>query len=446
MNPEDSPAFTLCGGRVVDPASGRDAPGDVHVRDGLIAAITEPGELPVTGERVDVAGLIVAPGLIDVHVHLREPGFTHKETIASGTRAAVTGGFTTVFAMSNTQPVIDRPERVRELLDLIARDAVCRVRPIGAVTFDHAAEGLTDFAALQAAGCIAVTDDAFPINDEPTQIAIMRQAVAADMKVIVHPEYRDDSDPPSGLSALDRIAAREGVGTASEAMSLMNWVIAAAHFAPGATTILGPAERLHFAHVSTEEFLREFAHWPDKCPGISAETCPHYWTLTHDAVAQLGTNAKMNPPLRRAEDVAAVREALASGLIGIIATDHAPHSPAEKAVRFDRAPNGIVGLETSLALVLTELVEGGVLSLADALAKMTCNPAHAFGLADAGELRVGGPADITIINPNWRWTVNPAKFVSQGRNSPFAGRRLRGKAWGTVVGGHFALREYKLTG
>ena len=443
MSLEDSHAFTLCGGRVVDPASGRDGAFDVHVRGGVIAAIADPGTAPVTGERIDAAGLIVTPGLVDVHVHLREPGFTHKETIASGTRAAVAGGFTTVFAMSNTNPVMDRPERVRELLDLIARDAVCRVRPIGAVTFDHAPAGLTDFAALKAAGCVAVTDDAFPISDDDVRIAILRRAREADIRVIVHPEARHPDEEPGRMSLLDRLALEGNEGSRSEAMSLLAWICPAPREGEtGEMSALVPL--LHFAHVSTERFLTQFPAIAGQYPGMTAETCPHYWTLTREAVAQFGANAKMNPPLRRAEDVAAVRAALASGLIGIIATDHAPHSPEEKALPFNRAPNGIVGLETSLALVLTELVEGGVLSLPDAIAKMTCNPARAFGLADAGELRIGGPADITIINPSWRWTVNPAKFVSQGRNTPFAGRRLRGKAWGTVVGGRFALREYKL--
>ena len=442
MNPEASPAFTLCGGRVVDPATGRDGLFDVQVRDGLIAAIADPGTSPPTGEPIDAAGLIVTPGLIDVHVHLREPGFTHKETIATGTRAAVAGGFTTVFAMSNTKPVIDRPERVRDLLDFIARDAVCRVRPIGAVTFDHAPTGLTDFAALKAAGCVAVTDDAFPINDEPTQIAILRQAHEAGVKVIVHPEHR------LALGNLSFAVSRLAHGDAdvSEARGVLGWYSAGERLYDGdRDRFAAIVSRLHFAHVSTVDALDTFDQMRAHGPDMTAETCPHYWTLTQDAVAQFGTNAKMNPPLRRAEDVAAVREALASGLISIIATDHAPHSPEEKTQPFDRAPNGIVGLETSLALVLTELVEGGVLSLPDAIAKMTCNPARAFGLTDAGELRVGGPADLTIINPAWRWTVNPERFVSQGRNTPFAGRRLRGKAWGTVVGGRFALREYRLT-
>ena len=419
--------FTLVGGRVIDPASGLDAIRNVHIRNGRIQAIEAPGAIPPTGEGIDVSGLIVAPGLIDVHVHLREPGFTHKETIATGTKAAVCGGFTTVFAMSNTSPVIDRPERVREVLAIAACDAACHVRQIGAVTYDHGAAGVTDFAALVQAGCVAVTDDAFPINDPSVQAEILRQAHAVGVKVIVHPEA------PAETPLL------------SEAASLRLWLASAERVA-GELGVPTPqvASLLHFAHVSTAAFLEELRRREGEALGLSLETCPHYWTLTAEAVERFGADAKMNPPLRRPEDLQAVRAALSSGLIPIIAPDHAPHTPEEKSRPFAQAPNGIVGLETSLALVLTELVEPGLLSLSDALAKMTCNPARAFGLPEAGRLFAGGPADIAIIDPSHEWAVVPECFASKGRNTPFAGRRLRGKAWGTAVGGEIVVSNCRL--
>jgi dihydroorotase len=373
-------------------------------------------------------GLVVAPGLIDVHVHLREPGFEHKETVRTGTAAAAAGGFTTVCAMPNTNPALDRPWRVRDLLAR-AEGAACRVLPIGAATVDNQLEELTDFGALHEAGCVAVTDDAFPFQRVECMTEALVRAAEADMPFVAHCELR-------GLSAggsVDAGAAPYAPGAATqatlaEAAAIRLWAAAYERAAGRAPRL----PRLHLAHLSSAlgvEVLRSL-----KAAGarVTAETAPHYLTLDSSVVARLGTNAKMNPPLKSPADVAAIREALVEGTIDLIATDHAPHSPEDKRSALGEAPFGIIGLETSLAVSATELA--GSLPLPVLLGRMSTAPARVFGLP-GGSLAVGAPADLVLFDPHAKWVVDPNAFLSKGRNCPFAGREVCGRVSAIFVGG-----------
>ncbi len=439
--------FVLRGGTVIDPGAGVEAQTDLWVKDGVVAGIG-PEPLRADWETVDVSGLVVAPGLIDVHVHLREPGQTHKETIATGTAAAVAGGFTTVCCMPNTTPAIDRPERVRELRDCIDRDAGCRVCVIGAVSLDNLNEQFVDAGEMVAAGCVALTDDAFPVQTQDKMASVFSGMSGTHVPFIAHCEDKRYA----GKGVMNAGAAGQHLGlpgqdSRSESESLLAWMTAA-------EAVGDPAQQvhLHIAHVSSARLLEAVAQARSQAPSparITLETAPHYFALTAEAVREFGPNAKMNPPLRTEADRAAVRAALKDGRIPIIATDHAPHAPDEKAQGMIDGPFGIVGLETALGVALTELVHTGELPLADVLARMTCNPAASFSLSAPGEiplgtLRVGAPADITIIDLRKAWVVDPARFQSKGRNTPFAGATLQGRAWGTVIAGDFRMREYEL--
>ncbi len=416
-------AWVVRGGRIVDPATGRDETGDVLIADGRIAAVGAV-EAPAGTTTFDAGGLVVAPGLIDVHVHLREPGAEHKETIRTGTAAAARGGFTAVCAMPNTRPVIDRPERVADLLSRVGR-APCRVLPIGAATLDNLNERFTDFAALREAGCVALTDDAFPLQDSAQMTEALRRAAEADLPFVAHCELR-------GLSAegaVDASAARYAPGvctqaTLAEAAAVRLWALAYERAAAQAPR----PPRLHVAHVSSALAVEAIRSLKAAGACVTAETAPHHFALDASAVERFAANAKMNPPLRSPADVAAVREAVADGTLDLIATDHAPHSPEEKALPIDQAPFGVIGLETSLAVTLTELSD--VLGLAELVARMTWNPARVFGLP-GGTLRVGGPADIVIFDPQAKWVVDPQAFASKGRNCPFAGREVYGRVCAT---------------
>jgi dihydroorotase len=401
------------------------------VEQGRIKWLGPPDAQP-EGEAIDLVGLVVCPGLIDMHVHLRTPGQEHKEDLRSGTRAAVAGGFTAVCAMPNTTPALDRPERVAALLARHAQEAACRVYVAGAATVDNTGEQLTDFAALRAAGCVAVTDDAYPLQAVAMMRDALEQAAATDLLFMAHLELRELS--AGGVITAGAVAEDLGVSgqdPASESQALLRWVEAA-----------DGRGRLHLLHLNTAagarlmHYLRPgpfFAH-------ISAETAPHYLLLTAEAVRRAGADAKMNPPLRGERDRLALLEAVRQGDIEALATDHAPHTPAEKAAGLAAAPFGIVGLETCLGLIITHLVNTGDINLREALAKLSTNPAHLLGVP-GGTLEPGHPADLTIIDLQRAWTVDHTQFQSKGRNTPFAGERLRGKPWGTIVGGDWKMRE-----
>ncbi len=424
-------AITIRGGFVIDPCHEIAQPADIVIARGQIVGIYPPGEAEAGGEIVEAEGLIVAPGLVDLHVHLREPGQTHKETIATGTQAALAGGFTTICCMPNTQPPLDRPERIQAVQEIIQREAFCRVYVIGAVAEDNQLDKFTDFGALKKAGCVAVTDDAFPLQTKQQRKRALEAAAQAGMPFIAHCEDKALScGAPLNAGDISRQLGLPGQPDTAESQALQDW-LALHHI----------GAQLHIAHLSTAagvEALRQAKpHWQER---LTAETAPHYFSLTEEAVLAYGADAKMNPPLRRKADRQRIRDALVQGIIDVIATDHAPHAPWEKAQDLATAPFGVVGLETALAVALTELYHTGQLSLPQLLARMSSIPARILGLP-AGCLQPGSPADIVLFDPEAEWIVQPEQFLSRGRNTPFAGRRLKGRAWGTIVNGAMAYKD-----
>ena len=411
-------------GRVLDPVRSLDVIGDVLIDDGKIMGVASPGEGPRARAVLDAAGLWVTPGLIDMHVHLREPGGEHKETIASGVAAAVAGGFTTVAAMANTDPVNDDAEVTRWIRARAAEAGLARVVPVAAVTKGLAGEELTDFAALRRAGAVAFSDDGMPIMDE----AMMRRALEAagelGMSIIAHEEDRTLS--AGAAMQAGPVAERLGVcGVGGESEARM--------IARDCALAVEIGGRLHVAHVSTAAGIAHIRRVRATARGVSAEATPHHFTLDATAVETHGANAKMNPPLRDVADVEAVRAALADGTIEAIASDHAPHHADEKARGLAAAPFGIVGLETAVGLTLA-LVHAGCLSPATAVRALTIGPARILGLT-SGQLTRGAAADVSLLDPEQPWSVEPAAFRSRSRNTPFAGTQLRGRAVGVCIGG-----------
>jgi dihydroorotase len=411
-------------GRVIDPANKVDGKLDVLVSGGKIAKIGKPGSLPANGAKViDASGKLVVPGLIDMHVHLREPGFEYKETIETGTAAARAGGFTSVCCMPNTSPVNDN-RSVTEFIISQAAKAAARVYPIGAITKGSRGEELAEMGELHDAGCVAVSDDGKPVMNA----AVMRRALEYSrifgMLVISHCEDALLSDKGvMNEGAVSTELGLRGIPRAAED------VMTARDIALAELT----GARLHIAHVSTEGSVRLVRDAKARKVRVTAETCPHYFSLTEDAVRGYNTMAKMNPPLRTAGDVAAIKEGLRDGTIDAIATDHAPHALDEKSGEFDYAPFGVVGLETALGLTF-KLVEEGVLSLSGAIGKLSANPASILGM-DKGTLTEGSDADIAVIDPDAEWTVDASQFKSKSKNTPFQGWKLKGRAVRTIVGG-----------
>jgi len=414
--------LAIRGGHLVCPANGTDGVTDVYVRGGAIVAVG-PESPPAAEAVIDASGMVMCPGLVDVHVHLREPGGEHKETIETGTRAAVHGGFTWVGAMPNTTPAPDRPETVAEIRRRIRRSAWCRVGVIGAATVGNDRATLSDFAALAAAGCVAISDDALMLRTRAQRRETLLRCAELGLVFIAHAE--DEELSAGGVmhqGAVSRALGVPGQHPETELRALEAW--REAWDGPGRPP-------LHIAHLSTAAGAAFLRDWPD---GPTAETAPHYLALTDQAVAEHGANARMNPPLRTEEDRQALIEAVRDGTISIIATDHAPHSPEEKARGLAEAPFGVVGLETALSVVLAELVEPGLLSLPEALRRLTAAPADLLGLR-LGRIEVGAPADLLVFDPTARWTVEPRHFESMGRNTPFTGRELPGIVEAVLVAG-----------
>ncbi len=423
------PTIAITGGRVLCPATSLIGPADILVEGGRVTRITPPGEMARADVVLDASGCIVAPGLVDVHVHLREPGGERKETITSGTRAALMGGFTTVLAMPNTDPAPDCPEHVRKIRALMDAGAWCRTHIIGAATVGNDCERLTDFAALKAAGCIAISDDAFMLRTREQRREALRQCAEEGLVFIAHLE--DPELSADGVMHEGEVSRRLGVPgqrPETEVRCLEAWREAWDDDA---------APPLHLAHVSTSATCEALRDWP---AGPTAETAPHYLALTDEAVAERGANAKMNPPLKTDADRAALVQALRDGTITCIATDHAPHTPAEKSAGLVDAPFGIVGLETALGVVWEKLVHGGAMPERRVMAALTAGPAAVFDM-NAGRIAVGGPADLLVFDPDATWTVEPEAFESLGRNTPFAGERLRGRVRDVLVGGRVAVRD-----
>jgi dihydroorotase len=413
------------GGRVIDPSRGTDDVADVLLRDGRIEAVgrnipAEPG-----ASVLDAAGKVVAPGLIDIHVHLREPGFEHAETIATGAMAAAAGGFTAVCAMPNTDPVTDSQATVGFVLRQAARAGKARVYPIAAVSIGQKGEQLTEFGELVEAGAVAVSDDGKPVASSLLMRTALEYAQTFGIAVADHCE--DLSLARGGAMHEGLISARlglKGIPSAAEEIMVARNIILA-----GLT-----GGRVHLCHMSTRGSVELIRRGKELGLRVTAEATPHHFTLTHESCLGYDTNAKMNPPLREAADRDAIREGLRDGTIDCIASDHAPHHYDAKEREFDDAPNGIVGLETAFGLAIRELVEPGLLTLPDLLARMSTVPARIFGLP-GGTLAVGAPADVVVLDPALRWVVRREELHSRSGNSPFLGEPLVGRALVTIVGG-----------
>jgi dihydroorotase len=418
----------LRGGRVVDPLQGLDGALDLRLADGRVAEIG-PDLAARDGEDVlDCAGKTIVPGLIDAHVHLREPGREDEETVESGTLAALAGGFTAVLAMPNTDPVTDSQAAVGFLRAQAARARHARVYPIGAATRGSLGKEMSEIGDLVAAGAVAITDDGKPIADAGLLRRVLEYSKIFDIPVVQHCE--EPSLSADGVMHEGTVSTRlglKGIPAAAEEVLLARDLILA--------ELTGA--RYHVAHLSTERGAQMVAEAKRRGARVTAEVTPHHLLLTHEDVRGYDTQAKMNPPLRTEDDVRALRAALASGVLDVVATDHAPHHYDEKEREFDFAPFGILGLETAFGLLHTELVLGEGMALRTLIERMSVAPARIFRLP-GGSLAPGSVADVTILDLAERWTVDPEAFLSKSRNTPFAGRRLTGRPWATIVDGRLA--------
>src|SRR3984957_3988951 len=424
---EESPSLLIKGGQLIDPAAKLNAPMDVLLRDGRVAEVALPNKIRGSAdEKFDARGLIVAPGFIDLHVHLREPGQSYKETIASGTAAAAAGGFTSVCAMPNTAPVVDTAEWVSWVRNP-ERAAVVNVFPIGAATAGSKGGTLTDFAALQRAGAVAVTDDGKPILDDDVMRMALRLGAELNFPVVQHAEdtrLTENCSMHAGPTSF-RLGLR-AMPAAAEAAIVDRDVRLAQQIRES---------RLHVAHLSTADALKSVRRGKRAKARVTCEVTPHHFTLIDENVGEYDTSFKMNPPLRSATDREAILVALADGTVGTIATDHGPHAAHEKQVEFERASFGITGLETALALAITKLHREQKIPLSRIVELFTVGPARVFDLGGRGSLARGNFADVTIFDPKKRWTFEAASSLSLSHNTPFDGWQLTGKVVATIVGG-----------
>jgi dihydroorotase len=418
------------GGRVIDPASGRDEIADVLLLAGKVEAVGQGLGTPDDAEVMDASGQVVAPGFIDLHTHLREPGQEDLETIATGALAAVAGGFTAVCAMPNTDPVCDNQGVVGFVVSQAQRAGKARVYPIGAVSLGQRGQQLAEFGELVGAGAVAVSDDGHPVPSSHLMRTALEYANVFGIPVADHCE---------DMSLAEGGAMHEGI--VSTRLGLKGIPSAAEEIIVARDIILSELTggHVHLCHMSTRGSVELIRRAKDKGLKVTAEACPHHFTLTHESCEGYNTNAKMNPPLREAADREAIRDALRDGTIDAIATDHAPHHYDAKEREFDQAPNGIIGLETAFALANSELVGGGVLTLAGLVERMSTMPARIFHLP-GGSLAKGAPADVVLLDPAAEWTVNPSAFRSRSRNTPFGGRAVRGRAVTTIVRGQVVFR------
>src|ERR1700678_2741958 len=425
-------SLLIKGGHVIDPAAKINAPMDVLLRDGRVAEVALPNKIRGgADEKFDARGLIVAPGFIDLHVHLREPGQSYKETIATGTAAAAAGGFTSVCTMPNTAPVIDNAEWVAWLRDP-ERGAVVNIFPIAAATLNSRGAALTDFAALQRAGAVAVTDDGKPILDNEIMRAALRLGAELNLPVVQHAEdTRLTENAPMHEGPTSFRLGLRGMSAAAEANIVDRDVTLAQQIRES---------RIHVAHLSTADALRVVRRGKRAKARVTCEVTPHHFTLLDQDVGEFNTNFKMTPPLRSASDREAILVALADGTVDAIATDHAPHATHEKQVEFERAAFGITGLETALALAITKLHGEHKIPLTRVVELFTAGPARVFDLRGRGSLAKGNHADVTIFDPKKRWTYEAAKSRSLSHNTPFDGWQFTGKIVATVVGGKVVHR------
>lgn len=425
----------LKGGIVVNPASGLNEERDILIEGEKIKDIGKNLSVGPACEKLDISGKTVFPGLIDMHVHLRDPGRPDKETIETGTRAAAAGGFTSVACMANTDPVADNDSVIEYITSKAKKSGAVNVFPIGAITKGLKGEELAEMGKMFSSGAVAFSDDGRCVMNSLVMRHALEYAGQFGAVIISHSEDHELSD--GGLmneSYLSTILGLKGIPALSEeAMVERDLVLASAY------------GHVHIAHVSTAGSVERIRAAKTKGVRVTCETAPHYFTLTEAAVEGYNTNAKMNPPLRSENDVKAIIEGLKDGTIDVIASDHAPHTAEEKHIEFALAANGISGLETMLGLVISELVDTKELTLMEAIAKMTVSPAVILGI-QKGQIKQGADADLTIVDLGKEWVVDSSRFISKGKSTPFDGWRLKGKVVHTIVGGKFAVRDGVLAG
>ncbi len=421
-------SLVIKNGHLIDPASGLSGKKDILLEGEFVKAI---GDNLSGDETIDAAGMVVCPGLVDVHVHFREPGQESKETIATGSRAAAHGGFTSVVTMPNTKPPIDNAGTL-ELVIRRAKETACiRIWPSACATKQRAGQEMAEMAELKATGAVAVTDDGDDIASSWVMRRVLEYADMCGLPYIAHCEDKSLCETGCAMNEgyMSTKLGLPGMPKAMEEVMVERNIRLA--------SVAGA--RIHIAHLSTADGVDIVRRAKARGVRVTCETAPHYFTLTDASLENFDTNAKMNPPLREAVDVAAMLEGIADGTIDCIATDHAPHAFTEKDVEFGLAPFGIIGLETSLALVMSELVAPGIISLERAVEMMTLAPARAIGLP-VGYLAPGGPADVVVFDPEAEWTVEPDKFMSLSRNTPFGGRRVRGVVASTICAGNVVYK------
>jgi dihydroorotase len=416
------------GGEVIDPRRRTQEKLDIVLRGGKIEGLLPTGEFKASDhgdiKTIDASGMIVTPGLVDMHVHLREPGEEHKETIATGSEAAAAGGFTAVACMPNTIPVNDSPSITEYIVEKARKAHTVRVYPVAAISKGQKGQSLTEFADLKQAGAVAVSDDGRPVVNSALMRRALEHARASNLPVISHCE--DHYLSQGGViheGAISTKLGLQGIPAAAEEIMVIREILLA--------RLTGCP--VHIAHVSSEGSVKFIKQAKEEGIPVTAETAPHYFSLDHTAVIDCGTYAKMNPPLREPKDVEAVKKGLSEGVIDVIASDHAPHSPLEKDTAFDKAAFGIIGLETALPLTLA-LVCQGVLSLPEAIARLSWNPASILNI-NGGVIEEGREADITVIDMGREYVIKENAFKSKSRNSPFIGTAVKGKAMLTIVGG-----------
>ena len=422
------------GGRLIEPSQDIDQVCGLLIDNGLVADLG-PSISAGDAEVIDAEGLVVCPGLVDMHVHLREPGREDEETILSGARAAVAGGFTSVACMPNTEPPIEGEEGVRFVLSKAVDAGFARVHPVAAITKGLRGETLSEIGSAIGAGAVGISDDGMPVADS----GLMRRALEY-VKMFRRPVLSHCEDPVlSGRGVMNEgrmstLLGLRGLPGESEDVAVIRDII---------LTDL-TRSRLHVCHVSTSRSLDFIRQAKSSGTDVTCEVTPHHLALTDEAVRTFDSNAKMNPPLRDEKDVGALRHGIRAGIVDAIASDHAPHSIEEKDQEFDVAPFGIVGLETSLGVSCTCLYHEGIISLGELVRLLSTNPARILGLP-LGVLRKGSPADVTIFDPEMEWTVDKTRFLSKSRNTPFSGWKLKGKAVSVIVGGRILMRDLELT-